>query len=122
MQPLQLRRVHLRSGEKYQDLSAHIFSVEEVLWICNAVRKLEPKTPPLKFGLVCRRYGTSPSKLRKWLRLYRLGDLTSFPSLLNAAGVESILRWINSEDFNDFTTNEQFTAVFEAHILKATAI
>jgi hypothetical protein len=70
--PLCFRGVHLRGGDKYQDLRLHAFSFIEKLLLCERIRRI----PSGGLRKMACRYNLRKSAIKTWLREYRLGTMS----------------------------------------------
>lgn len=73
--PHKLQPLILRSGIKFQDLKDHIWTDNEMAWICEEIDKKHAlwMYQVTSIKAISRRYNIYIDGLRRWMRLYKAG-------------------------------------------------
>ena len=75
----------LRSGVKYNNLKCHLFTLDERIWFCSAVRGTltQPSSTEIDFRKkTSRRRIMNMDNVKKWLKAYEEGILKEYSEAL----------------------------------------
>ena len=72
MIPSVFQSINLRSGTKFTPLTEHIFQPEEIIWLCEEIKKMHPfwSDQITSIHAISKRYKIESIGLRHWITMF----------------------------------------------------